>query len=73
MIPKDFYYFEGKEAVKFKFKPNCKYTIEKSGGGNPAFKIRVWTDSFGKVFKTTHSSCGLKTLEEDGYNQGKLN
>jgi hypothetical protein len=66
-IPKDFHYFEGKSAIDFKFKPNNKYTIEKSGGGNPSFKIRIWTDSSGKVYKTTHSICGLKTLEEDGY------
>lgn len=66
-INKDFHYFEGKSARDFKFKSNCKYTIEKSGGGNPSFKIRIWTDSMGKVYKTSHPSCGLKSLEEDGY------
>lgn len=65
-IPNEYHYFEGKSATSFKFKPNCKYTLEKSGGGSPSFKIRVWTDSIGKVYKTTHSICGLKTLEEDG-------
>jgi hypothetical protein len=66
-INKDFHYFEGKSAKDFKFKSNCKYTIEKSGGGNPSFKIRILTDSLGKVSKTTHPTCGLKSLEEDGY------
>lgn len=64
-IPKEYHYFQGKSAVNFKFRPNCKYTLEKSGGGSPSFKIRIWTDSKGKVYKTTHSSCGLKTLVED--------
>ncbi|SNR84334.1 hypothetical protein [Flavobacterium sp. ov086] len=66
-VNKDFHYFEGKSARDFKFKSNCKYTIENSGGGNPSFKIRIWTDSVGKVYKTTHPTCGLKSLEEDGY------
>lgn len=62
-IPKSFHYFESKSAINFKFKPNNTYSIKKFGGGNPSFKIRVWTDSKGKVFKTSHSTCGLKTLD----------
>lgn len=66
-IPKEYHYFKGGilSKLNFKFKPNCKYTLEKSGGGSPSFKIRIWTDSTRKVYKTTHSECGLKTLEED--------
>lgn len=56
-----------KRKKKFRLSINSSYTIEKSGGGSPSFKIRIWTDSSGKVYKTTHSICGLKTLEEDGY------
>lgn len=64
-IPNEYHYFEGKSAINFKFKPNCKYTLEKSGGGSPSFKIRVWTDSKGKVYKTTHAECGLETLDKN--------
>lgn len=64
-IPKEFHYFKGESAVNFKFKANSKYTLEKSGGGSPSFKIRIWTDLNGKVFKTTHSNCGLESLKQD--------
>jgi hypothetical protein len=64
-IPKGYHYFEGKSATNFKFKPNCKYTLEKFGGGSPSFQIKIWTDSKGKVYRTTHPTCGLKSLEED--------
>lgn len=50
---------------KYFFKPNCSYTIKKFGGGISEFIIRVWTDSLGKVYKTTHPKCGLKSLEND--------
>ncbi len=56
-----------KRKKPFRLPVNSSYTIEKSGGGSPSFKIRIWTDSKGKVYKTTHSECGLKSLEEDGY------
>ena len=62
-IPALYCFSKGKSAKNFKFKPSCKYYIKKYGGGNPSFKIKVWTDSNGKVYKTTHPSCGLKTLE----------
>jgi hypothetical protein len=66
-ISKGYYYFEGKSAIDFRLKPKNTYTIEKSGGGNPSFKIRIWTDLNGKIYKTTHQNCGLKSLEDDGY------
>ncbi|KAA5535579.1 hypothetical protein [Paenimyroides baculatum] len=50
------------EGNKYFFKPNSSYTIKKFGGGKAGFYLRVWTDSLGKVFKTTHSKCGLKSL-----------
>jgi len=49
---------------KLELKPNCSYTIEQYGGGGINFKIRIWTDSSGRVYKTTHPVCGLKSLEE---------
>ena len=48
---------------KYFFKPNCSYMIEKFGGGRSSFYLRVWTDSLGRVYKTTHPKCGLKSLE----------
>lgn len=50
---------------KYFFKPNCSYMIKKFGGGISEFIIRVWTDSLGRVYKTTHSKCALKSLEND--------
>jgi len=48
---------------KYIFKPNSSYTIEKYGSGRAGFYLRVWTDSLGRVFKTTHPKCGLKSLD----------
>lgn len=48
---------------KYIFKPNSSYTIEKFGGGRSEFYLRVWTDSLGKVVKTTHPKCGLQSLD----------
>lgn len=66
-IPKEYRITSGgiKSIRPFRLKFNTSYSIEKSGGGSPSFKIRIWTDSRGKVYKTTHSSCGLESLEED--------
>lgn len=50
---------------KYFFKPNSSYLIEKFGGGISEFYIRVWTDSLGRVYKTTHPNCGLKSLESN--------
>lgn len=66
-IPESFYFFKGKSAKRFKFKSNCRYIIEKGGGGSPSFRIKVWTDSKGKVYKTTHPSCGLETLSSSDF------
>lgn len=49
----------------YKLKPYSSYTVEKFGGGRPSFYLKIWTDSSGKVFKTTHPKCGLKSLEND--------
>jgi len=49
---------------KYFFKPCSSYTVKKFGGGKTEFYLRIWTDSFGKVFKTTHPVCGLKSLED---------
>ena len=46
----------------FKLKPNCSYLIEKWGEGKPSFYIRVWTNSTGSVYKTTHPQCGIESL-----------
>lgn len=53
------------EGYKYIFKPNSSYLIEKFGGGQTAFYLRVWTDSLGRVYKTTHPNCGLKSLESN--------
>lgn len=45
-----------------KLKPNCSYLVEKFGGGQPSFFIRIWTNSISNVYKTTHPKCGLKSL-----------
>lgn len=37
--------------------PNESYLIIKSGGGVPEDSVRIWTDSKGKVYKTTKSKC----------------
>lgn len=42
---------------KLILKPNCSYTIEGYGSGNINFKIRVWTDKNGRVYKSSHSDC----------------
>lgn len=51
------------EGNKYVFKPNSSYTIKKFGGGRSEFYLRVWTDSLGKVVKTTHPKCGLQSLD----------
>lgn len=44
--------------------PNESYLITKSGSGEPDYSIRIWTNSKGTVFKTTHPKCGLESLQE---------
>jgi len=67
-IPKGYSLFGYKNKIpisKLILRPNCSYTIEEYGKGNVNFKIRVWTDKNGKVFKTTHPDCSSnKSLEE---------
>ncbi|GEM55542.1 hypothetical protein B0A58_00325 [Flavobacterium branchiophilum NBRC 15030 = ATCC 35035] len=48
---------------KFKIMPNTKYSIEKWGNGAESFTINIWTDSNGKVFKTSHPICGIDNLQ----------
>lgn len=65
-IPSEYEVSQGGRVYKGKkyfFKPKSSYTIKKFGGGISSFYLRVWTDSLGKVYKTTHPKCGLKSLE----------
>lgn len=48
---------------KFQMIPNTKYTIEKWGSGVESFTIDIWTDSKGKVLKTSNSKCGIESQE----------
>jgi len=45
---------------KIRLEPNCRYAIEESE--YMYFVIRIWTDSTGRVYKTTHPKCGLESL-----------
>lgn len=59
-IPSNYTYSKGgleSNLKYFKLKPNCSYLIEKWGFGKASFNIRVWTDSNGRVYKTTHPEC----------------
>lgn len=65
-IPSEYEVSQGGRVYKGKkyfFKPKSSYTIKKFGGGRSSFYLRVWTDSLGRVYKTTHPKCGLKSLE----------
>lgn len=67
-IPKNYKFTKGglkADKSEYKLRANSVYLIEKYGGGKSSFYIRIWTDSAGKVYKTTHSKCGLKSLEND--------
>lgn len=64
-IPKKYKFTKGglkADKNEYKLRTNSVYLIEKFGGGKSSFYLRIWTDSTGKVFKTTHSKCGLKSL-----------
>lgn len=63
-IPKEYEQYRGGLSTKKKFKlnRNSKYLIEKGGGGGVDFTINIWTDSNGKVFKTSHPTCRVVNL-----------
>lgn len=74
-IPKTYKITKGGIKInksEYRLSSNSVYLIEKSGGGKPSFYIRIWTDSLGKVFKTTHPKCGLQSLDngEEMYQKG---
>ncbi|MDR2235920.1 MAG: hypothetical protein LBE92_07340 [Chryseobacterium sp.] len=52
-----FGYDEDVSRTQLILKPNCSYTIEGYGKGNINFKIRIWTDKNGRVYKASHSDC----------------
>ena len=58
-IPKGYDEIDGgiKRIKPFKLLPNSLYTISKDGMGRNPHYIRIWTDSKGKVYKTTHPNC----------------
>lgn len=65
-IPDNYILTKGGLPIKvknYKLKPLCSYLVEKKGFERPSFLLRIWTDSNGKIFKTTHSKCGLKSLD----------
>ncbi|MDY3529819.1 hypothetical protein PG593_08530 [Riemerella anatipestifer] len=67
-IPKNYKFTKGglkADKSDYKLRGNSAYLIEKFGGGKSSFYLRIWTDSTGKVFKTTHPECGLKSLQND--------
>lgn len=61
-IPNNYKVFIGGKYLNqhdYKLKPNSSYTVEKYGSGTTSFLLRIWTDSLGRVFKTTHPNCEL--------------
>ncbi|NRT13768.1 hypothetical protein HNP99_000093 [Flavobacterium sp. 28A] len=58
-IPKEYISTKGGLIYKSKVKlnPNCRYTIEKSGNGLSPCIIKIWINSKGYVYKTTHPVC----------------
>jgi len=42
---------------KFKLNALSQYTIERVQGDASAYKIKVWTDEYGKITKTSKGSC----------------
>ena len=74
-IPKTYKITKGGIKInksEYRLSSNSVYLIEKFGGGKPPFYIRIWTDSLGKVVKTTHPKCGLQSLDngEEMYQKG---
>jgi hypothetical protein len=58
-IPKEYKCTKGGIIYKgkVKLKPNCTYTLQKSGNGLSPCVIKIWTNSKGIVYKTTHPIC----------------
>ncbi|MFB3388684.1 hypothetical protein [Flavobacterium sp. LAR06] len=61
-IPKEYEIRTGglKRNRPFFLIPNESYLIIKSGSGESNHSIRIWTNSKGSVYKTTHPQCGMK-------------
>ena len=57
-----------KRMRPFRLEPNSEYTISKSGLGKMTHMIKVWTDTTGKVFKTTNPNCDC----DDGVIQNNI-
>lgn len=59
LLPKEYEVKKnGLKIIKsFKLEPNMEYTLVKSGYGKMTHMIKVWTNSIGKVYKTTHPNC----------------
>lgn len=66
-IPNGYDFFNGIEYNLFHLEKNRKYKITFYTylflGGREVYIINIWTDSTGRVYKTTHSDCGLESLD----------
>lgn len=57
-IPSGYSLMDGLVATeRLKIKENSSYIIKKYGGGREPATIKIWTDSLGNVYKTTHFTC----------------
>ena len=58
-LPPGYSTMEGSETPeRLKIKANSSYIIKKYGGGREPAMIRIWTNSLGKVNKSTRLTCG---------------
>ena len=74
-IPDKYDIYEGgyNSHKKFRLKPNSTYTLSDNGLGGVEFRIKVWTNSNGRVIKTTQLNCdSANNLDTRIYDSKKL-